>query len=143
MRAPSRVWWQLCGGGDARAREEHRRARAGVCALLNLTGTDEENRSRAGTAGAVEDVAAAMRTHAGSTGVQVQACWALRNMVGGTNVENRTRAGTAGGVEAVAVVMRAHAGSAGARTFEGFNLGPMCACPTADGRRWWILSNRL
>jgi tryptophan synthase beta subunit len=79
--------------------------------LANLTTNDAENKTRAGTAGAVEAMAAAMRAHMGSAGVQEAACSALRNLTL-KDAENRTRAGTAGVVEAVAAAMRAHAGSA-------------------------------
>jgi hypothetical protein len=82
-----------------------------VYALRKLTNTDERNRTRAGTAGAVEAVAAAMRAHAGSAGVQEEALSALRNLTA-NHAANKTRAVTAGAVEAVAAAMQAHAGSA-------------------------------
>jgi len=83
-----------------------------VCALIHLTINDAENKTRAGTAGAIEAVTTAMRAHAGSTSVQEAACMALRTLTI-NNEGNRTRAGTAGAIEAVAVAMRAHAESAG------------------------------
>jgi hypothetical protein len=84
---------------------------AAMSALTNLIHNDAENRTRAGTAGAVEAVAAAMRAHAGSAGVQEAACTALMQLTF-KGAENVTRAGTAGVGEAVAAAMRAHAGSA-------------------------------
>ena len=52
---------------------------------------------------------AAMRAHAGSAGVQEQACRALLNLA--CNADNSSIA-AAGGIEAVVAAMRAHAGSA-------------------------------
>jgi hypothetical protein len=71
-----------------------------------------DNKTRAGTAGAVATVAAAMRTHGGSAGVQEAACWSLVQLTF-KDAENKTRAGTAGAVEAVAAAMHTHARSAG------------------------------
>jgi hypothetical protein len=80
-------------------------------ALKDLTITDDKNKTRAGINRAVEAVAAAMRAHAESAGVQEAACRALRNLAC-NNAKNGTRAGTAGAVEAVVAAMRAHSGSA-------------------------------
>jgi hypothetical protein len=49
--------------------------KAACIALANMA-MNAENRTRAGTTGAVEAVAAAMRAHAGSAEVQVAACLA-------------------------------------------------------------------
>jgi hypothetical protein len=94
------------------AHSEHAEVQQRACqALVNLTsGTNQENRTRAGKAGAVEAVAAAMRAHSGHIEVQQWACQALSNLASGTNQENKIRAGKAGAVEAVAAAMRAHPG---------------------------------
>eukprot|EP00740_Mantoniella_antarctica_P023337 CAMPEP_0198682240 /NCGR_PEP_ID=MMETSP1468-20131203/8334_1 /TAXON_ID=1461545 /ORGANISM="Mantoniella sp, Strain CCMP1436" /LENGTH=73 /DNA_ID=CAMNT_0044424957 /DNA_START=53 /DNA_END=271 /DNA_ORIENTATION=+ len=62
---------------------------------------------RAGTAGAVEAVVAAMRTHAGSADVQEAAC-----LTGG-NVKYIAHAGLSGAVEALGEAMRRHTESPG------------------------------
>jgi hypothetical protein len=55
-------------------------------------------------------VAAAMRAHAGSAGVQQQACGALRNLTA-NHAENTTRARNAGAKELAEAAMKAHSGN--------------------------------
>jgi hypothetical protein len=76
-------------------------------ALRTLTSTDDENKTRAGAAGAAEAVASAMRAHAESAGVQEKACLALYFLVT-SNQENKTRAGKAGAKTAAEAALKAH-----------------------------------
>jgi hypothetical protein len=78
-------------------------------ALCIMTACNTDNKIRAGSAGAVECVVAAMRAHAGNAGLQNCGCAALNNMTF-DNAENRIKAGSAGAVECVVAAMRAHAG---------------------------------
>jgi len=77
-----------------------------------MTYNNVDNKIKAGSAGAVECVAAAMRTHAGHAGVQEHGCWALTSMTS-VNDDNSVKAGSAGAIECVAAAMRTHAGHAG------------------------------
>ena len=71
---------------------------------------NDDNKVRAGKAGALEAVLSAMQRHADTAAVQEQACWALRYM--SNNADNKVRAGEAGAVEAVRAAMQRHADSA-------------------------------
>ena len=71
--------------------QEH--ACAAVC---NMTYDDAKNRTRAGEAGAVEAVVAAMGAHAGSAGLQEQASRALRSMTSDDGVGGSSGNGVGG-----------------------------------------------
>jgi len=73
--------------------------------LCCMTLGNDENRTRAAAAGAVEAVVAAMRAHPRSEGVQHRACDALGHMTF-RNADNQTRAGNAGALIAVVAAMR-------------------------------------
>ena len=85
--------------------------RAACRALRNMNIGGGKHNVRAGTAGAVEDVVAAMPAHASDASVQARACGDLRKLTkGGAEAEkNRTRAGGAGAIEATVAAMLAHA----------------------------------
>jgi len=96
-----------CGGGDARAQGERRAATEGVQALYNLAEIYTENQRRAGKAGAVEAVVAAVRAHKKSEAEQLNACQALQELAA-NDTENQDRAGKAGAIEAVVMAMCTH-----------------------------------
>jgi len=76
---------------------------------LSRTTTDNAaNRAKAGNAGAVEAVVAAMRTYREDVELQRAACMTLARMAT-DNADNRGKAGNAGAVEAVVAAMRWHA----------------------------------
>mmetsp|Transcript_20615 Transcript_20615/g.33427 ORF Transcript_20615/g.33427 Transcript_20615/m.33427 type:complete len:187 (-) Transcript_20615:402-962(-) len=85
----------------------------GCFALQNiLSYNSTEMATRAGNAGAIEALVAAMRGHARSEIVQELGCNALFDLSIGST-ENATRAVNAGAVEAMVAAMRGHAGSQG------------------------------
>ena len=78
-------------------------------ALGRMTFNNADNRIKAGIAGAIECVVAAMCAHADNADVQKLGCFALNNMTF-DNADNKIKAGSAGAVECVVAAMRAHAG---------------------------------
>ncbi len=70
-----------------------------------------DNLPKAGGAGAVEAVVAALRAHSANAAVQEQGCWALRNICC-NNADNQAKAGGAGAVEAVVAALRTHSANA-------------------------------
>mmetsp|Transcript_15524 Transcript_15524/g.37596 ORF Transcript_15524/g.37596 Transcript_15524/m.37596 type:complete len:139 (-) Transcript_15524:159-575(-) len=71
-----------------------------------MTNDNVQNRTRAGSAGAVEAVVAAMSSHPLNVSVQREACVALEIMTD-ADLQNQTRAGDAGATEAVLAVITA------------------------------------
>jgi negative regulator of replication initiation len=51
-----------------------------------------------------------MRTHAGSAGVQEEACWVLRRLIY-NDAKNKTSARTAGARELAEAALKAHSGN--------------------------------
>ena len=74
-----------------------------------MTADNAENKIKAGSAGAIEAVVAAMRAQKGRVLVQVLACWALSTMTA-NNDGNQEIAGRAGAIEAVVAAMCEHDG---------------------------------
>ena len=83
---------------------------AGNLGALRNMACNADNKVKAGSAGAIEAVVAAMRAHASNAGVQEQGCRALINLT--NNDANQVKAGSAGAIDAVVAAMRAHASSA-------------------------------
>jgi hypothetical protein len=93
-----------------RAHAESAGVQEHACWALSNLSTNAENKTRAGAAGAVEAVAAAMRAHAECASVQEKACHALYFLVT-SNQENKTRAGKAGANTAAEAALKAHPGN--------------------------------
>jgi len=91
--------------------DEGERVQQWACAALGaMTRGNAQERTRAGNAGAVEAVVAAMTAHRQSEQVQRWACDALGHMTV-CNVENQIRVGDAGGMDAVVSGMNVHSQS--------------------------------
>jgi hypothetical protein len=83
--------------------------RQACLALFNLnTGADAKNGVRAGKAGTVERLVAALRRHVSCEGVQERASPALYSMPC-DNAVNLIRATNAGAIEVLVAVLRTHA----------------------------------
>ena len=79
---------------------------------------------KAGGAGAIEAVVAALRAHGANAAVQEQGCRALVNLC--SNADNRVKAGGAGAIEAVVAALRAHGANAAVQEFGCLALVYIC-----------------
>jgi DNA-binding GntR family transcriptional regulator len=86
----------------------------------------DDNRVKAGNAGAIEAVVTAMSAHARNVEVQRYGCGALWSITA-DNAENKIKAGSAGAIEAVVAAMRTHAGHAGVQERSRAVLGHLNA----------------
>jgi hypothetical protein len=104
-------------------------------ALFNVTCNNNDNCIKAGSAGAIECVVAAMHAHAGHVEVQQPGCAALRNMTC-DNADNKIKAGSAGAIESVVAAMRVHASNADVQ-----NCGCAALCSITFKALWsaWLL----
>jgi hypothetical protein len=71
---------------------------------------EPENKTKAGSVGAIEAAVSAMREHAQNDELQVRACEVLA-MLSHKNAENKTKEGNAGAIEAILVAMSGHPGN--------------------------------
>ena len=82
-----------------------------ACAALADLSNDEGDAVKAGDAGAIEAVVAAMKAYPASADVQECACWALGNMADGAANNAVIKACAPAAIEAVMAAMTAHPGS--------------------------------
>jgi hypothetical protein len=96
----------------------------GCAALRNMCANDD-NKVKAGGAGALEAVVAALRAHGANAAVQEQGCRTLLRLC--ANDSNAVKAGGAGAIEAVVAAMCAHGANAAVQEQGCWALQNMCA----------------